>query len=145
MDDVVQVGSVMETEEERGVAHLIEHLAFRASKTCPQEFDLVKEASQKVGRHKTVVHYWAHFEHRGPGRHSGNIYAVLLARLVLPPLSYPTLDRKLLRLLLLFATQTLASTFYASLGPAATLTPCRRFLEAFDQRRSRLEQRERAA
>lgn len=40
-----QVGSVLETEEERGVAHLIEHLAFRASRTCPQEFDLVKEAS----------------------------------------------------------------------------------------------------
>ncbi|CAM9691194.1 unnamed protein product [Scytosiphon promiscuus] len=41
----IKVGSVMETEEERGVAHLIEHLAFRASRTCPQEFDLVKEAS----------------------------------------------------------------------------------------------------
>ena len=36
---------MLETEEERGVAHLIEHLAFRASRTCPQEFDLVKEAS----------------------------------------------------------------------------------------------------
>lgn len=35
----------MEWEEERGVAHMIEHLAFRASRTCPQEFDLVKEVS----------------------------------------------------------------------------------------------------
>lgn len=33
----------METEEERGVAHMIEHLAFRASRSCPQDFDLVKE------------------------------------------------------------------------------------------------------
>lgn len=33
----------MESEEERGVAHMIEHLAFRASRTSPQEFDVVKE------------------------------------------------------------------------------------------------------
>lgn len=33
----------MESEEERGVAHMIEHLAFRASRTSPQEFGVVKE------------------------------------------------------------------------------------------------------
>ena len=33
----------METDEEQGVAHMIEHLAFRASKTSPKEFDVVKE------------------------------------------------------------------------------------------------------
>lgn len=38
----------MEEEEERGVAHMIEHLAFRASRTCPQEFDLVKEVSKQA-------------------------------------------------------------------------------------------------
>lgn len=42
----------METEEERGVAHMIEHLAFRASRTCPQEFDLVKEVGVRCVRRK---------------------------------------------------------------------------------------------
>lgn len=33
----------MESEKERGVAHMIEHLAFRASRTSPKDFDVVKE------------------------------------------------------------------------------------------------------
>ena len=49
VDISIKVGSVMESEEERGVAHMIEHLAFRASRTCPQEFDLVKEVRMEGG------------------------------------------------------------------------------------------------
>ncbi|CAM9971072.1 unnamed protein product [Laminaria digitata] len=54
---VIKVGSVMESEEERGVAHMIEHLAFRASRTSPQEFDVVKELEShgiKFGAHQNA-------------------------------------------------------------------------------------------
>ncbi|CAN0470149.1 unnamed protein product [Ectocarpus sp. 8 AP-2014] len=44
----------METEQERGVAHLIEHLAFRASRTCPQEFDLLESHGIKFGAHQNA-------------------------------------------------------------------------------------------
>ncbi|CAM9323358.1 unnamed protein product [Ectocarpus sp. 13 AM-2016] len=51
---VIKVGSVLETEQERGVAHLIEHLAFRASRTCPQEFDLLESHGIKFGAHQNA-------------------------------------------------------------------------------------------
>ncbi|CAM9595638.1 unnamed protein product [Ascophyllum nodosum] len=53
----IKVGSVMETDEEQGVAHMIEHLAFRASKTSPKEFDVVKELEShgiKFGAHQNA-------------------------------------------------------------------------------------------
>jgi len=37
------VGSILEAEEERGIAHMIEHLAFRASKDSTENFQLVKK------------------------------------------------------------------------------------------------------
>lgn len=79
----------METEEERGVAHLIEHLAFRASRTCPQEFDLVKEASpERVDtKGSKVFHCWAHFNTTDLLAIRG---VILLAVLVLIPLSHHT-------------------------------------------------------
>ncbi|CAM9613025.1 unnamed protein product, partial [Discosporangium mesarthrocarpum] len=54
---VSSVGSVMEKEEERGIAHMIEHLAFRASQSCPQEFELIKELEShgiKFGAHQNA-------------------------------------------------------------------------------------------
>ncbi|CAM9829822.1 unnamed protein product, partial [Choristocarpus tenellus] len=54
---VIKVGSTMEQEEERGIAHMIEHLAFRASQSCPQEFELIKELEAygiKFGAHQNA-------------------------------------------------------------------------------------------
>ena len=38
---VVGVGSISETEQERGIAHMIEHLAFRATAKYPRKQDVV--------------------------------------------------------------------------------------------------------
>lgn len=35
----------MEREDERGIAHMVEHLAFRASRSCPEEFKIIKEVT----------------------------------------------------------------------------------------------------
>jgi hypothetical protein len=40
---VIKIGSVVEEEGERGLAHLIEHLAFRGSQGDDQSFLLIKE------------------------------------------------------------------------------------------------------
>jgi predicted Zn-dependent peptidase len=37
------VGSILEAENERGIAHVIEHLAFRGSKSSEANFQLIKE------------------------------------------------------------------------------------------------------
>ncbi|CAM9215205.1 unnamed protein product [Phaeothamnion confervicola] len=40
---IIKVGSVQEGENERGLAHFIEHLSFRGTRDAPSEFELVKE------------------------------------------------------------------------------------------------------
>lgn len=54
---VIKVGSLMETEEERGIAHMIEHLAFRSSKGMEGEFEVVKElelSGVRFGAHQNA-------------------------------------------------------------------------------------------
>lgn len=46
---VIKIGSVVEEEGERGLAHLIEHLAFRGSQGDDQSFLLIKEVRLSIG------------------------------------------------------------------------------------------------
>ncbi|CAM9657172.1 unnamed protein product [Chrysoparadoxa australica] len=54
---VIKTGSVQEAEHERGIAHLIEHLAFRATTSLSSEFQLVKELEShgiRFGAHQNA-------------------------------------------------------------------------------------------
>jgi predicted Zn-dependent peptidase len=42
----LKVGSTFEAESERGIAHLIEHLAFRGTRASPEKFALVRELEE---------------------------------------------------------------------------------------------------
>eukprot|EP01084_Bolivina_argentea_P215094 365148_1 len=54
---VIKVGSTSESKMERGVAHLIEHLSFRATRASPEPFALVRELEAsgiKFGAHQNA-------------------------------------------------------------------------------------------
>ena len=45
-----QVGSILEEDHEQGIAHLIEHLAFRGSRSDAESFAIVREVRLHASR-----------------------------------------------------------------------------------------------